>query len=120
MIDNQYQIQEIKQKLEKQELSSYQKIYKNFIPEPYKKTLQQITKNCKLEQRNLKLEDETNFTKDKFKALNKKHEKDQMDKFEPVRVMVEKLQQKINKRVKDLNLLNDQQKPFVSDKTSEL
>ena len=115
MIDNQYQIQEIKQKLEKQELSSYQKIYKNFIPEPYRKTLQQITKNCKLEQRNLKLEDETNFTREKYKVLNEKHKKDEMDKNDPVRVIVKKQEQRIDKRIIDLNILNDQQKPFISD-----
>ena len=60
----------MQEKLRKQEeFASYEKM----LPEPYKKTLQQITKNCKLEQKNLKLEDETNFTREKFKVMNEKH-----------------------------------------------
>ena len=52
--------------------------------------MEQITKNCKLVQRNLKLEDEVNFTKEQYKVLNEKHKKDEMDKNDHVRVIVKK------------------------------
>ena len=77
--------------------------------------MEQVTKNCKLVQRNLKLEDEVNFTKEQYKVLNEKHKKDEMDKNDHVRVIVKKQQQKIDKRMKELNLLYEQQKPFNSD-----
>ena len=99
----------MQEKLRKQEVSAHEiATYEKMIPEPYKNTIQQITKNCKLEQKNLKLEDETNFTKEKFKVLNEKHKQDVMDKNDPVRVIVKKQQQKIDKRIIDLNLLNEQ------------
>ena len=82
--------------------------------------MEQITKNCKLVQRNLKLENEVNFTKEQYKVLNEKHKKDEMDKNDQVRVIVKKQQQKIDKRMKELNLLYEQQKPFISNTTHQL
>ena len=79
----------MQRKLEEQEkLSSVLK----FIPKPYKETLNQVTKNCKLHQIGLTLEDETNFTKEKQKEMNEKHKQDVMDKMDPVRYMAKKFE----------------------------
>ena len=55
----------MQEKLRRQEVRAHEfATYEKMLPEPYKQTMEQITKNCKLVQRNLKLEDETNFTKE--------------------------------------------------------
>ena len=64
--------------------------------------MKQVIKNCKLNQKGLKLEDETNFTKEKKKEMNEKHRQDVMDCMEPVRVIAEKLERKIKKQIAGL------------------
>ena len=75
MADNKDQIQQMQKELENSEINTQERIEKKFITEPYKKTVQQAIKNCKLIQKNLKFDDETNFTTEKLRGMQKKHKK---------------------------------------------
>ena len=46
--ENKDAIQEMQQKIKEQEISSQQMIKQKFITGEYKKTVKQVTKNCKL------------------------------------------------------------------------
>ena len=63
----------MKNELNNLELNTQEKIREKFITAPYKKTVQQAIKNCKLMQNNLKFEDEINFTTEQLKVMQKKH-----------------------------------------------
>ena len=78
----------MQKELENQELNAQENIKKRFITGPYKKTFQQAIKNCKLNQKNLKFEDEINFTIEKLSEMQKKHKKVQTYELEPYRKMV--------------------------------
>ena len=61
----------------------------------------------------MKFEDEINFTTDKKKEMQQKHKQDQMNDLEWYRVIVEREQHKIDKKLDILNLLNDEHKPLI-------
>ena len=92
----------MQKELAKLEVNSQEKIQEKFITGEYKQTVQQAIKNCKLNQKNLKLQDETNFTTDKLKRMQHKHKKVQIYELEPFKLIVKKEQKKINKRCIDL------------------
>ena len=102
------------------EINTQERIEKKYITGPYKKTVQQAIKNSKLKQKNLKFEDEINFTTEKLEGMHQKHKKVKMYELEPFKLIVKKEQNRINKRVIDLELLNEKQKPSISIKEAEL
>ena len=120
MEENKDAILEMQQKIIEQEISSQQMIKQKFITGEYKKTIKQVTKTCKLKQRCLKYDDEINFTTENKKEMQQKHKHDQMNDLEWYRVIVEREQLKIDKRIAILNLLNDEHKPSIPVKEAEL
>ena len=73
-----------------------------------------------MNQKNLKLEDETNFTTDKLTGMQHKHKKVQIYELEPFKLIVKKEQNRIKKRVIDLQMLEEENKPTISVKEAEL
>ena len=120
LADNKDQIQEMQKELENSEINTQERIEKKYITGPYKKTVQQAIKNSKLKQKNLKFEDEINFTTKKLEGMHKKYKKVKMYELEPFKLIVKKEQNRINKRIIDLELLNEKQKPSISVKEAEL
>ena len=91
-----------------------------FITGEYKKTVQQVTKNCKLKQKCWKFKDEINFTPENLKEVKSEYENVQMKYMELFRVIVELEQQKIDKKIIDLEILDKKHKPSISVKEAEL